>query len=641
MQVRLLKWEYEGVRGVNDLVIDLERETDKPYPNTLIMMPNGTGKTTTITLLRAIFHGGADQWNPGFVRGFMPVDSDVQKGEFRATLLIDNNIYIVYLILDYRAGKAKYMTSRVGDEGGLVHGHKLPAQINDIFTSEFVDRFVFDAELAKDIIDSKSDEAEKAITYLYQLNRLDEMIQRINSIVTNAQQKAEKTAAKTSQGLNRLRTERDRLANLLKELTAKQKKLTTDFEEKSARYNEIKANIEAHIKADENLRAKVDELQSERNLVKLQILEKGQSVLNSVRSPYLVSKQIANRLETLSNKMQQLKLPKTMSREFFEELAVQSHCVCGREIGEDQKESILQRSTDYLAEDQIGVINAIKSAIRDHEYNNSLKDDVDTLKTFIDERGRIERDWDRLQSTRRESGDIELEEMESESDELVPEITRLKDNLRWISTKDKSELANLDYTENIHLCNEELRKAEEKFAEATDTVKLVQRAAKAKRYLRDVKRESLIRLKEKIKKQTNDKISKIILRDRIYIEGIDGHLVLKGKTGASVGQTLAIAYSFLGSMFESSAHQLPFVVDSPAGALDLEVRRHVSAILPELFEQLIIFITSGERDGFAEHFYGLGNDVKFLTIFRDTDQSVHCHEGENAFKRFQEDMVTL
>jgi hypothetical protein len=89
-------------------------------------------------------------------------------------------------------------------------------------------------------------------------------------------------------------------------------------------------------------------------------------------------------------------------------------------------------------------------------------------------------------------------------------------------------------------------------------------------------------------------------------------------------------------MFENSSHVLPFVVDSPAGALDLDVRREVSSILPSLFKQLIVFITSGERDGFTEHFYEMSNDVQFITIISNRDTDAELIEGVEKFKTFQD-----
>ena len=76
--------------------------------------------------------------------------------------------------------------------------------------------------------------------------------------------------------------------------------------------------------------------------------------------------------------------------------------------------------------------------------------------------------------------------------------------------------------------------------------------------------------------------------EQIVVERIDGNLVLQGRSGASEGQTLAIAYAYICSLFEHSSFDFPFVVDSPAASMDLDVRREVAAVIPQLFKQLLM-----------------------------------------------------
>jgi hypothetical protein len=56
-----------------------------------------------------------------------------------------------------------------------------------------------------------------------------------------------------------------------------------------------------------------------------------------------------------------------------------------------------------------------------------------------------------------------------------------------------------------------------------------------------------------------------------------------------------------------------------------------------LFRQIIVFITSGERKGFAEHFYRMKDDVQFLTVGKNRVGVVECHSGVAAFESFQEE----
>ncbi|QLK09341.1 DNA sulfur modification protein DndD (plasmid) [Priestia megaterium] len=636
MNLKILNWSYTNIRGVNNLNISVEKELNIPHKINLIMMPNGYGKTTTQTLLRAIFDGSAVGWDYDKVIGFKPPNSDDLLGEFKITLLIDNSIYVVKLKFNYLDGKAYYQTSRVGDQGGLENGHKLPTVLKSAFTPEFVKRFVFDGELAKEIIGSQSLEAERTIRYLYQLNRLGDMRERITTIVKEKQKSMEKTNAKTEVGLTRLKSEKESILKTLVSLKNEKKQLESEKEIKQARLNNVVKEISEHIKSDHTLREQAEKLEQERINVENGIVEKSQSILHDLRNPFLLSNVIANKLTALSSRMQTLKLPRTMSRQFFEELSEHDNCVCGRPIGLSEKTYILEKSEDFLAEDQIGVINAIKSSIRGRTFNEELNEEVDMLNSLIIKRNQVKSDWDRLQNRRTDAGDIELQNLELEKEKLEVLVEGLTERLRVLTTKDKFEKEQLNFQENITLCKEKIGELDEKIAEATDTVTLVNNSQKLKKILTKIEDSTINKLKERIKDETNEKLEKIIKAEHIEVEEIKGYLKLAGKSGASEGQSLAIAYSFLGSMFETSSHDLPFIVDSPAGSLDLSVRRQVSKTIPNLFDQLIIFITSGEREGFTDYFYRIEEDVQFLTISKE-NENTRCIEGKKTFASFQDE----
>ena len=114
-------------------------------------------------------------------------------------------------------------------------------------------------------------------------------------------------------------------------------------------------------------------------------------------------------------------------------------------------------------------------------------------------------------------------------------------------------------------------------------------------------------------------------------------LFLNNRKAASEGQSLAIAYAYIGSLFDESSFRFPFVIDSPAVSLDLSVRKEVSEILPILFEQLVIFVISSEVANFADTYYNL-SDVIFYTIeAKDGPGNAVCTIGKDYFDTFQKD----
>ena len=68
MKIQILGWEYINIRRINNLTVDLTKGNSIPHQISLIMMPNGTGKTTTINLMRAVLDGSALDWDEDKVR---------------------------------------------------------------------------------------------------------------------------------------------------------------------------------------------------------------------------------------------------------------------------------------------------------------------------------------------------------------------------------------------------------------------------------------------------------------------------------------------------------------------------------------------------------------------------------------------
>jgi hypothetical protein len=110
---------------------------------------------------------------------------------------------------------------------------------------------------------------------------------------------------------------------------------------------------------------------------------------------------------------------------------------------------------------------------------------------------------------------------------------------------------------------------------------------------------------------------------------------LATKGNVSEGQSLAVAYAFLTSLLTEAPYKLPFIVDSPAVSLDTAVRREVGDIIPGLFDQMIMFVISSEREGFADAFYGR-EGVRYITLWRADDNRTEVRDGLSFFQAFHQ-----
>jgi hypothetical protein len=66
------------------------------------------------------------------------------------------------------------------------------------------------------------------------------------------------------------------------------------------------------------------------------------------------------------------------------------------------------------------------------------------------------------------------------------------------------------------------------------------------------------------------------------------------------------------------------------------VRREVAALVPDLFHQMVMFVISSEREGFADAFYAR-EGTKFITVWRDESGTVKQSNDLRFFKEFHGD----
>ena len=461
MKMAILELEYKNIRKITALKLPFTKADGSVISNNFIMMANGTGKTTTMELIKGLFDGTAAGWTASKVRSFAPTLTEADTGEFSITVKFDDRQYKYFLSMNYKDGTVQVETSAPpkGREAGL----RLPESIRGIFTPEFVRRFVFDGEQAAKSMDSSSNEADETIRYLYRLDELDEILAANQRILTEIQNAEGKRG--TSSSLSNLRTRQSDIDAIRAKLRARCEKLREEIAAFEAEKVEKEKQRQELDKSYEKLNQEKNDILKEQQKNRGEIDVKITSILGIIKSPYLLSESLCARMFELGNSMKKLKLPKTIAKDFFTELASADRCVCDRCIGERERTAIVD-----------------------------------------------------------------------------------------------------DYVE---------------------------------------------------------------------IESIDRYIKLKGRDGASEGQTLSIAYCFLGTLFEDSELEFPFIIDSPTGKMDFEKRQAVADIIPLVFNQMIAFVQSAEVERFADRFYA-NPDSQYLTVVASPqDQAVVVYEGIDFFDSYQ------
>ena len=637
MELRVEGWRYENIRGgIGDISVSLDGQPRW----TLVQMPNGTGKTTTMTLMRAALTGA--ELTPDEVAG-LRADDDAECGLFELRLLINDRPYRVELELDFVTRRASYRTTRAQlQSGGSEEGWQLPPALRRLLTPEFTKLFVFDGEFAKEIRSEGKDRTTRAIRTLYRLDQLDTLKAEIARLVSAEQEKAASlTNAKEQKGLTRLGNAVRETETTLATLESTLKSHRTEKAKLETRQKVIAARIADRTAQDEKFAARKRTLDGELTKVSKRIDELSGEGLTAMRSPTKVSPVLLGRLRGLGTRLTTLQLPKTISQEFFHELAQAKACVCDRAIGEKERDAIVAGAARYLAEDQITVINRMKRSVRESVASGEeFKEVTSELKVKLRERRSVNQQLEQLEQDQVAAGDPEFKELLFERKENEVRLERLDKEIGWLTTTDNSTriFERLDHKRNIPLCRGELETCRRKLAAATQTVRFTRAADKVSALVDAVAARALDNLRESVRLSTNEKLQRLVKGEPLTVARIGSSLELASqgvasKGGVSEGQSLAVAYAFITSLLAAAPYRLPFIVDSPAVSLDIRVRREVGEVILSLFDQMIMFVISSEKDGFADAFYAR-DDVRYFTIWRDDGETSQMREGLDEFRRF-------
>lgn len=631
MKMSILELEYKNIRKISSLQISFRNDTGGVIKNNFVMMANGTGKTTTMTLIKGLLDGSAKNWPVDYVKSFAPTTTTGDKGEFSITVKFDEKQYKYFLSLDYVNGIAKIETQAPpkGRETGLL----LPTAIKGIFTPEFVSRFVFDGEQAKKSMDRTSNEADETIRYLYRLDELDEILAMNMNILTEIQN-AEGGSTGTRGSLSNLRSRQKKVRDHIASLEKKQKQLNGDIArfsqekiEKEKQRQELDKNYEVLNKEKNEV---IAEQEKNRGNVDVKITE----IVSLVKTPYLVSEGLCNRMYEFGDAMKKLKLPKSSSKDFFTELAYAEKCVCDRCIGEKERDAILKNAERYLGSDHQAVLNNIKSVLMGSTYDERLVAAFEELGKLQEQKTRLNARFADVEDKLIKAGGPQVEQLQSEIEVLIGQISSAQTQLKIIESKDEDD-ETLTEENNLHKARRADAEYEVKIASTTKTNAALRKKNVVQDLVNEIKTQATAALKEEIIKKANDKISRVIKDDYIEIESIDGYIKLKDREGASDGQTLSIGYCFLGTLFEEAELEFPFVIDSPTGKMDFDKRQAVADIIPVVFNQMIAFVQSAEVKCFADRFYK-NTDTQYLTIVASKDtEEIAIHKGIAFFDSYQ------
>lgn len=620
--LRILGWKAEGLR-CPDHEIDLVGSQDRPFRISLIQMPNGTGKTTTLELLRAALSGSLQ----GSVRSpnigrFRKKDSQGEHGKFEVRLQLNGRPLTMTLEFDFGLGVVDYKTTWAS---GQEREFAPPAPVRRFMNEAFVNFFIFDGELADDLLDPEKTDAGKAVESLFQVHLLAQMADTIGEYW----ERKTEGSARDQRGLTRSRNNRSIWKKRLKFLEARKQELESSLEKTNKqiehqrqKYREAMAR---HFIREDTLKKK-EEWVAE---LRVNLAETTRSFLDEMRNPHALSPTFAHDMLAFKSSLDRVKLPESAAREWFEELSKEGECVCGRPIDEATQKVIRDRAERYLGSDDIFLLNRIKSDISD-SLGPSIRQPAEDLNKSIEELAELSRNYlsanNELALLRQEAKESdpavrraseEMNRLENHRDKTQHELDKFQDEVENMPA-DRLKRITPEQTFSVNIAKKRVDDFEKEVEERTETLGLKRKRDILVRIIERARDRAKRAIADEIRDKTNERIAELMPNNSVQVDKVEDALLLRGQAGGSAGENLSVAYAFLATLFNRAHHhQLPFVVDSPVVPIDGHIRPTIGNLLPRLTGQVIAFVISTEREGFLPSLERANEgEIQFITLFR-------------------------
>ena len=623
MNIRILGWESKGLRCP-----DMELDLDKKKRINFIQMPNGTGKTTLITLIKNTL---SNNWVKDEIVEFADSQSDKsQNGQFKLSISTDfgkvKDKITFKVDFDFVNESCTVRTTTNND--GESTGFKPNESIKPFLTNNHVNTFLFSGDELGKYFNNSSNTVKDTIDTFSGITKIQNLSDDIDI-----------TFKTMKRGL--IGGELDKL-----------RKTESDFEDKKFKIEDDIDNLNRHktkiLPTYEKLKDELKDVEdneirkNDKIITLTEELETMNSKLNSFESalteqfknPYNIAKPLQEKSSQFLKQLEKAKLP-GYAKEFLDELADKDECICGESMTSERKENIQNNAKLYLGDDYANIINQIKftnnaaleaSTTESNEFNNNF-DNLKQLKIDIDNKIK---ELKRLTvKAQKETGLYDkikrrdkFRDMIKDVNKKIHELDKIdSETYADVKTKKLNDIKSLFGVNNklLHI-GQAIAKKEgyEDEKKSIDVFKaMLDKSIEESRYL----------IVDEIKSSLNTKIKECHTDDTFEIDNIDNCLKIKKQKAGSGAQKVIAVTSFALAILERSGVEFPMIIDHPVMPIQDESRSSVSKMLTEACHQTITFIINSERSDFVsppyeKRFHDLLKGIKTShTIYR-TDRNV-------------------
>lgn len=626
----------KNYRQYRDVDIDFARDPEKNF--TIIKGNNGTGKTTLLNALSWCLYGEE-------VHDYGD-DSSMDICNNKSLKLAENDSDIVVSVelafLDDDYGELSFKRSRKFHKSSEELVTRPFGDVFEVITNNNGDRefniddpdYIVDTKIPQDIEDyfffdgarlgnyfqnTTHKKIRDAVLELSQLNlvlSLNKNLQNVEEGYIKKQKKIAPDLGKANDEISRLTSHLNVYANSMKKAKENVNKLKSQIKDINEELMESNAkDVEEKSKRDSIL---LDEIDMYKGKLDKSLEKRKNLILKSY--PYILSfNYFENFLEYGESSRQKGFIPPKFKRGFIEDLLESGKCICGADLSEDEehREALLKllEDTNPLTDKSEEVTSAIA-----HVREVILKD-VKSFKKRLTEIRKDIKDYEKEVDTRIEERKIIRNFLDNYSEEYIKKLNKRKEGYEKELSKQERSIGR--YRSEMDKINKDLGKWKKKAAsekklitENEEYTKKIDFCRKAMEAAKHVRSELTEEMRFKIQELTKEKFIKISWKDDEFVDiRLDNNygVFVKNRLGKeerpgdlSDGEKLCLGLCFMSALHNISGFDLPIVMDTPLGNLDVDMRHNIAEFLPQFVQgkQIILLVTSTEyTDDFKNTLY--------------------------------------
>ena len=581
---------------------------------------NGAGKTSLFLALNWCLYGeGVDNVGELISKEAISrakVNEHVQT-TVELTFFHEGERYLVRRILSGRKQKngtcetesePTFTMLRTGADGQSLRVANPIRTINTILPSNVRTYFFFDGEKIDNFARPEAaKEVKDAIYLIFKLEILD-----------RAKRHLEETAKRNRSKL------REYADDELKELIKDDEKARAEREKARERRGEIEEAIASAQKKIKDISARLREMENAKPLQQRrddlkEFLQYRREELNKVTiqirdlaaGGYFVTayQAIEKALHILDVKRKRGEIPSNVRESFINDLIEQMKCICGRPVMDGSPEHsqllvLLKSQLPGTLEDNVidtyAGLQPFKERVEGHQQ------DLDRARqqrsSLIEEINSYEAELDEIQHQLKGSPREKVRKLEAQRAEFQADIDRYNLDKGGLEERIKT------LSQQIEKLDKQISQAkkEESRAQSLEIkMDLAQKAADSiddmyDRFADENRRNIETKTREIFKRLAwkENHFRDVLLDKNFNLEVIDRYGT-SSRSEFSAGERQILSLSFITAMSRISDGKAPLVMDTPFGRLSSQHRNNITEHLPNLSEQLVLFVTDEELRGQA------------------------------------------